>query len=84
MKTKAQPFWKTTRLVDMSQEQWESLCDGCGKCCLNKLINDDGDIFFTDAACWLLDLHECKCGNYAKRKAKVQDCVVLTTENIST
>ncbi len=77
------PFWKTTKLQDMTQTQWESLCDGCGKCCLNKLINDDDDIFFTDAACWLLDLHECKCNDYANRKKKVPDCVVLRHDNIS-
>jgi len=77
------PFWETLTLTEMSQKQWESLCDGCGKCCLNKLINDDGELFFTDAACWLLDLDGCRCKDYTNRKAKVPDCVVLSPGNIS-
>jgi hypothetical protein len=81
--TQEKPFWETVKLEDMSQAQWESLCDGCGKCCLNKLINDDDEIFFTDAACWLLDLKTCRCCDYANRKTKVADCVVLDVGNIS-
>ncbi len=76
------PFWKTTALSDMTATQWESLCDGCGKCCLNKLINDENEIFFTSVACWLLDLGTCKCSDYANRKDKVPDCQVLTPENV--
>ncbi len=81
--TRKKPFWETKSLHEMSQPEWESLCDGCGKCCLNKLINDDGDIFFTDAACWLFDRHECRCLDYGNRKSKVPDCVVLKPRDIS-
>ncbi len=77
------PFWKTKSLNDLTQGEWESLCDGCGKCCLNKLINDVDELFFTDVACRLLDLGSCRCGNYAERKKHVPDCQVLTPENIS-
>lgn len=77
------PFWKVKILNDMTPEEWESLCDGCGKCCLNKLINDEDEIFFTDAACRLLDLKTCRCGNYPERKKHVPDCQVLTVHNIS-
>ncbi len=76
------PFWKRKTLAEMNREEWESLCDGCGKCCLNKLINDDDDLFFTDAACRLLDLHTCRCTDYANRLHEVPDCQVLTAENI--
>ena len=76
------PFWKRKTLAEMNRDEWESLCDGCGKCCLNKLINDDDDLFFTDAACRLLDLHTCRCTDYANRLHEVPDCEVLTAENI--
>lgn len=78
----ADSYWETKSLSDMSREEWESLCDGCGKCCLNKLINDDDDLFFTDVACRLLNLKTCRCGNYAERKKHVSDCQVLTVQNI--
>ena len=73
------PFWETTALADMTQEQWESLCDGCGRCCLHKLRDADTDeLAFTDVACRLLDTHTCQCRNYASRRAHVPDCVQLT------
>lgn len=78
----ALPFWKTKTLSEMTTTEWESLCDGCGKCCLNKLINDDEELFFTDVACRLLNLGSCRCGNYPERKKHVPDCQVLTVENI--
>ncbi len=77
------PFWERKTLLEMTPEEWESLCDGCGRCCLNKLISDDDDIFFTDAACRLLNLETCRCGNYENRVCEVPDCVVLTADNIS-
>ncbi|MEQ8921511.1 MAG: YcgN family cysteine cluster protein, partial [Roseovarius sp.] len=72
-------FWETTPLNRMTRAEWEALCDGCGKCCLNKLEDDDtGAIHHTDVACRLLDLETCRCRDYANRKAEVPDCQVLT------
>lgn len=78
-----EPFWRTTKLEDMSKREWESLCDGCAKCCLVKLEDEDtGEIEVTDVACRLLDLKSCRCSDYANRKRKVPDCVILTPDNI--
>lgn len=78
-KTKAEPFWRTKTLRQMTSEEWESLCDGCGKCCLVKLIDDvTDDLLFTTVACRLLDCHSCRCGDYENRKEIVPDCVVLS------
>lgn len=80
-----QPFWKTTALEAMSREQWESLCDGCGKCCLSKLEDDDtGDIYWTSVGCRLFDAGTCRCSDYANRFARVPDCVGLTPQNVRT
>ena len=77
------PFWKTKPLAEMTKEEWESLCDGCGRCCLNKLEDEDtGRFLYTRAACKLLDLETCRCTDYANRQAKVPDCVALTPENV--
>lgn len=74
-------FWRTTALEHMTREQWESLCDGCGRCCLNKLRDEDTDeIVWTDVACRLLDTKTCRCTDYARRRRKVPDCVTLTPE----
>ncbi|MBI4725224.1 MAG: YcgN family cysteine cluster protein, partial [Rhodomicrobium sp.] len=73
------PFWKTKSLEEMTGTEWESLCDGCGQCCLIKLEDDDtGDIAVTRLACKLLDLGSCRCSNYDNRQAHVPDCVKLT------
>jgi uncharacterized cysteine cluster protein YcgN (CxxCxxCC family) len=79
------PFWKTKPLADMSRAEWESLCDGCGRCCLNKLEDEDtGRFLYTRAACRLLDLESCRCKDYPNRQALVPDCVALTPDNVET
>jgi uncharacterized cysteine cluster protein YcgN (CxxCxxCC family) len=78
-----QPFWKTKKMSQMSQAEWESLCDGCGKCCLNKLIDaDTEELFFTNVACKLLDTKSCQCTRYKDRSRLVKDCVRLTPRNV--
>ena len=73
------PFWDTIPLDQMTQAQWESLCDGCGRCCLHKLRDDDdGFLEWTNVSCRLLDTTTCRCSNYERRQEKVPDCVSLT------
>ncbi|GAB2191090.1 YcgN family cysteine cluster protein [Sessilibacter sp. MAH2] len=76
-------FWETKSLSEMTSEEWESLCDGCAKCCLHKLIDDETDeLFFTDLACKLLDVDTCRCTNYLNRLEQIPDCRTFTAENI--
>ncbi len=76
-------FWKRTPLDRLSQQEWEALCDGCGKCCLNKLEDPDtNEVAFTRIACRLLDGETCRCTQYDIRRQFVPDCVVLTPSNI--
>ncbi|MEQ8707777.1 MAG: YcgN family cysteine cluster protein [Rhodospirillales bacterium] len=75
------PFWQRKKLSEMTDTEWESLCDGCAKCCLHKLQYDDtGEIDYTNVACRLLDTSACRCRKYAIRSTLVPDCVRLTAE----
>ncbi len=76
-------FWETVPLTKMTAPEWEALCDGCGKCCLNKLeYEDTGEVEFTSIACKLLDGTTCRCGNYENRHKFVPECVRLSPKTL--
>lgn len=82
--TAAAPFWETKPLDAMTRAEWESLCDGCGRCCLHKLRDDaTEDLAFTDVACRLLDRATARCADYANRRKHVPDCVRLTPARLA-
>jgi len=82
-KKKLEAFWKRKTLPEMSRKEWESLCDGCARCCLLKLEDtDSGKIAYTDIACKLLDSGTCRCTDYRNRQRVVPDCIILSTKNI--
>lgn len=90
------PFWETKSLNEMTDDEWEALCDGCAKCCLHKFIDDDDstdaqptdviyegeEIHFTSIVCSLLNTKTCQCTQYEKRTELVPDCVKLTKDNL--
>ncbi|WP_026375258.1 YcgN family cysteine cluster protein [Aestuariibacter salexigens] len=90
------PFWEVVKLEDMTDSQWEALCDGCGKCCLHKFIEDDDadeaqstdvinaheQVHYTNIVCSLLNTKTCSCTRYEERTKLVPDCVKLTKENL--
>jgi uncharacterized cysteine cluster protein YcgN (CxxCxxCC family) len=74
-------FWEVKTLEQMNSAEWEALCDGCGKCCLNKFQDEDTDeVHFTNVACRYLDLRSLRCRCWEDRAKKVLDCVVLTPD----
>jgi len=77
-------FWQTKTLTEMTHDEWESLCDGCGKCCLHKLENEEtGEICYTNVACRLLSLNTCRCTHYKERTQLVPACLDLKQHEIS-
>ena len=75
------PFWETKDLKEMNREEWESLCDGCAKCCLVKLEDiETNELAFTSIACRLLNIKTCSCSDYQNRSQRVSDCLKLTPE----
>lgn len=83
MADKVRPYWERLSLSDMSHSQWEALCDGCGKCCLHKLEDEDtAELLFTSIACTLLDTHSCQCRDYNKRLQRVPDCVDIRKHDL--
>lgn len=83
MNSSSSPFWKTKTFAQMSTEEWESLCDGCAKCCLHKLEDEDtGDVYYTDVACRYLEANTCQCQEYSQRLGLVKDCIQLRPQDV--
>ena len=79
----SKPFWEEKSLEEMNHEEWESLCDGCAKCCLQKLEDEDtGEIHYTALACSLLDIETCRCKDYKQRHKMIPQCIKLNPERI--
>lgn len=78
-----EPFWRVKALEDMSREEWESLCDGCARCCLIKLEDEDtGEVHLTRLSCRMLDTGTCRCRDYDNRHASVPDCVAIDAAKV--
>jgi len=77
------PFWESKTLTEMTTKEWESLCDGCGRCCLHKIQTEDEHLVrYTRVACRLLDVKSCQCTNYWRRKQLVPECTELSPDNL--
>jgi len=78
-----QEFWRHKPLGEMTPEEWESLCDGCAKCCLHRLEDEETrEIYFTNVHCRLLDTRTCRCGDYPNRSRRVEDCLTITLKEL--
>ena len=76
-------FWETKNLIDMNENEWESLCDKCGKCCVIKLEDfDTQEVHYTNVSCKLLCEKSASCKNYENRKSLVPDCIILSPDNL--
>lgn len=76
-------FWQIKTLEEMSEEEWESLCDGCGRCCLQKLEDEEtAEVHYTQLVCYLYDMDECACSDYINRSKKVGNCVKLDASKV--
>ena len=76
-------FWETKNLIDMNKNEWESLCDKCGKCCVIKLEDyDNKEIYYTNVSCKLLCENTASCNDYLNRKSLVKDCIILSPQNL--
>ena len=75
-------FWKRKSLGEMNHSEWESLCDGCARCCLHKFQDEHNDIHFTDVACQFLDTDKCRCTVYDHRLQLVPGCINLTADSV--
>jgi len=76
-------YWEYKKLSKMSQSEWEQLCDGCAKCCLHKLEDEDtGELYGTNVVCQYLDQETCQCNDYKNRSVLVPDCITLTSQNL--
>jgi uncharacterized protein len=79
------PFWESKTLDELTHEEWEALCDNCGRCCLFKLQDEEtGEIFYTNVVCRLMDLNTCCCTTYKERSTLVPTCLTLTPEMVRT
>lgn len=77
-----EPFWRSKKLDEMTKDEWESLCDGCGRCCLLKRFNPDGSLYYTDVHCKMLDPDTIRCKDYENRQKHVPKCIQHTPSNI--
>ena len=79
MSDEVTPFWRRKSLEQMNRQEWESLCDGCAKCCLYRLEDQDTrEVYFTNVHCRLLDTASGRCTDYPNRSTRVSDCVTIT------